>query len=759
MNLKEQEGVETVSSLSPDVFQCAFKYKNDRINQTAVDWANKTIVSKSKVKLNRTSPYDGKETENIQKNKLSNTKKVAIAAGLTVLVAASIVGCNKYLNAKDNKQEVVVVEEEPKQVVKIKKEAPMSWEQYLEEYEDSFAKEFLQNSMSFVDSSIRTKKIGDEEVMYGITPKQADMVSLYYDSSYYSNEELLSILGDYPLTGNLDPKDDINNVVNSYTRTIIANLCLVESEDDFITFTSKDEEVNELNKKYESLWLKFMKAEKKKEKKAIREEFEEAFTADFIDAADGVIDLQEHPAAHLILNTYPASLTIMGYPMSEGINKILVGTEANVDVAEVGTIPESRGLVDDACDIIDRRLENFENWRYQLIVEDSIIDRENERGLLQDPNFLVLPSNYDELTFLTYEYDSHDEHDGVMVPIRDEYLKEKYPELKDVELEDIEETIRKAVIEKIQKEQLNNTEPFDPVKNPTGGKKGDVYVVTEKVRVEVPEHALTEAQKQEAIRNAKLPEGVMTEEQVQKDIAQTQKEVDNLQAIYDAIYSYYKNGGTEASLPDGSWKSHPLYNNAKTEGTKASQAGSYTTNEGASNTITDENGNKVTVGEHQSNQNQQNVQPPVQETTKEENAPAPTPVPETPKEPTETPDVPTVEDTNQNTTGGTTTGSGSVVIETPDENAHANNPNQNGQNTNSTSSTSTTSEITYDAGMEDIIPGTITTDSEGVWTPGDEEAQADANLTAVYAAIAEFAVEEMANQPSEEMEQAIQLTK
>ena len=168
MNLKEQEGVETVSSLSPDVFQCAFKYKNDRINQTAVDWANKTIVSKSKVKLNRTSPYDGKETENIQKNKLSNTKKVAIAAGLTVLVAASIVGCNKYLNAKDNKQEVVVVEEEPKQVVKIKKEAPMSWEQYLEEYEDSFAKEFLQNSMSFVDSSIRTKKIGDEEVMYGI---------------------------------------------------------------------------------------------------------------------------------------------------------------------------------------------------------------------------------------------------------------------------------------------------------------------------------------------------------------------------------------------------------------------------------------------------------------------------------------------------------------------------------------------------------------------------------------------------------------
>ena len=61
--------------------------------------------------------------------------------------------------------------------------------------------------------------------------------------------------------------------------------------------------------------------------------------------------------------------------------------------------------------------------------------------------------------------------------------------------------------------------------------------------------------------------------------------------------------------------------------------------------------------------------------------------------------------------------------------------------------------------MEDVIPGTITTDSEGVWTPGDEEAQADANLTAVYAAIAEFAVEEMANQPSEETEQAIQLTK
>ena len=740
MALKQQEGVEAVSSLSPDVFQCAFKYKNGVINQSAVDWADKTIVAKNKLKLNRTSPYEGKKTENVKKP--STAKKIAIALGITVLAAVGLVSCEKYLNAKD--EEAVKVEAEV--VQKQKMENPSSWEEYINNYEDTFAKEFFKNSMYFVDSSIRIKTIGDEKVTYGITPKQADMVSLYYDSSYYSNEELLSILGDYPLTGNLNPKDDINNVVNSYTQTVIANLCLVESEDDFITFNSKDEEVNNLNKKYEALWLKFMKAETKKDKKAVREEFEEAFNNDFIDAKDGVIDLQEHPAAHLILNTYPASLTIMGYPIDEGISKILMGTEANVDVAEVGTIPESRGLVDDACDMINRRLENFEDWRYQLIVEDSIIDRENERSLLQDKDFIVLPSRYDELTFTTYEYDSHDEHDGVMVPVRDEAIKEKYPDLKDVNLEDIEDMIREALVEKIQKEQLNNKKPFHPTENPSGGEKGDLYEIVQEEKVEVPEANLTPAEKQEAIENVKLPEDVMTEEEVQKDIEETQKEVDNLQVVYDSIYNYYKNGGTEANLPDASWKNHPLYENAKTQGTKASQTGSYITNEGANNTITDENGNNVTVGNHNDNPNQQTVK----ETTKEESKPAPTPAPEVTPEPTEKPDVPTVENTNQNTTSGTSTGSSSVVIETTDNNTHANNPNQNGQNT--TSSVTGTSEIIYDADMEDVIPGTLTTDSEGVWTPGDED------LSAVYEAIAEFAVEEMANEPVEQ-EEAKQLTK
>jgi len=751
--LAKQEGVKKVAELPASVFECAFKYKDGKENPIAADWAKKAITD-SNINLNKTSPYNGKSAENLEEEKKSGTKKTIFAAGVIIgAVILTATGCSMLKRNKNKENSELETSIQTEITEKTKKEAPKSWEEYVNSYDDSFAKEFFKNKTEFAESTIRTKKVGDKEVTYMITPKQADMLSIYYDCGYYSNEELLSILGDYELTGNINPENDINNIVNSALSTIIANLCLVEEESDFITPTFQDEKVNELVKNYNKLWLEFMKAEKKADKKKVVEKFEEAFREDFIDAKDGVINPQEHPSAHFILNTYPAALTMMGYPLDDGLTKILVGTEANIDVKEVKTTPESRGLVDDACNVIDRRLENFEDWRYQLMIEDSIIDRENERGLLQDPNFIVLPSKYDDLTFYTYEYDSHDEHIGVMVPLRDAYIKKNHPELEDIKLSDVEDAIHQATVEKIQNQQLNNTKPFHPVENPTGGEKGDVYeeVIEERVEVPNPEQNLTVEEKQEAMEEVVLPEGVMTEEEVQKDIEETQKEVENLQNVYDDIKNHFKSGGSESNVSEG-WKQHPLYDQAKGAGTEASKAGTVIVPEN-NYTIIDENGKEVNVGEHDNNPNQQQATEEVAQP-----APAPTPAPEpVPEVVVPTPEVkPEVDSTtneNANTNTSTVTGSTTTTTEgIPEDKTHADNPNQNGQNTTSTVTSSTQYE--YTDGMEDVIPGTITTDSEGVWTPGDE-----VDLSAVYETLATFAVEEMANQPAEEMQEGYQKSK
>lgn len=573
-------------------------------------------------KLNRTSPFTG----------VKLTKKV-VKRSITALVATlalTLVACSvkKADDSEVSTKSVRPTSEMNGPLADVdldaesKLDSPTTWEEYMDpKYNENAVQKVISKKVmdELVTANIKKKVINDTEITYGLTADQAMAFYVYYNSTMLSNEELLAILGDYRFTGNIDASKDLVNLVNDSVMTTMFSWAIADKEEDMIIPVVEDEVVQEMIIKYKDLCLKYRTATTEKEKKNIKTEIEEELRKDFIADLDTTpIDLYDHPSAHVVLNTVSGVFNLNADPLEEKLNNMLVGTEAQVNVATDGgkingkavdtkeeTIIDSRGLVDTPCEVYIRRFDDFEDYRSEKKMVKDIMDQSNQQG----------ESEYDLITKDSYEYDSHDEHEGVIVPIMNDYIVRSYG-LETVDLDSMLEVLKQEVVSKIQDDKINNPGEFNPKTNPAGGKKGDTYSETQK-SVVVDENNLSDAVKKEAEKEANKEVGAVTEEEGKNQAAEIQSILSEVSSQSRSIFQHYENGGPSAGEYNANW-ANSSYNEVRNYYNSLKQAGidAYNakheeiTNEGADNTPS-----------HEDNPNQQPQTPPQEVAPPEEITP------------------------------------------------------------------------------------------------------------------------------------------
>lgn len=536
VRLKSQEN-KSLKEISPSLYQIVFKYDKEKAkngtfvpSQTYLNvkekWDKDAYLMNASLK--RTSPYNGKRT--------SRLKKAAAIAGGTVLLGGVLAGGYYLGSTRQNAPAPeAVVAETPVVNMDIQEEKvnPETWEEFLE-YEDTEHKQYFVNLMNTnLENNIKTTTANGKEYTYMISPDNMSAAYLYYNCINMSNEEILTIVGDYQLTGNADSTKDIVNQTNDFLDLVRLNMIMADSKEDMFQIDFGDEVVTELMNWCQDKIVEFKNADTVKEKQQIRDEVQEHLQNCFIDAAtDDFINMREHPSAHMVLNTVPATFATLGYPFDEEVNDMLVGVEADRDVNEVN------GIVDEVCSEIDRRIENFENYRNNLVNQKNALEMIQANGMsLQEV------SEYDRITKDTYEYDTHDEHEGVMIPIMTEYLL-KFTKVSTMEeMDTLYEEMRQDVLTEIQNNQLKGSKSSGEfsMSNPSGGQKGDT-MRGPTVREEIDPSELTQEQREQAEQAAREEVGAVTEEEGQKHVEEVQA---NAQEVYNATFNYFS-GTTEA---------------------------------------------------------------------------------------------------------------------------------------------------------------------------------------------------------------------
>lgn len=612
---------------------------NDDVNEWLTSHENTFRVDNGKI--SRKSPYARKKVKRFSKFQKFGAISVATMA---VLVTSILYGCAKKSsqNSQEELEDAITknakilesISDVEKSTIE-EKVAPMTWEEYLSpEYNDMAtqkvtAKKVMEN---LIETNIKTKTINGEEVTYGLTPNQAMAFYAYYNSTLLSNEELLAIFGDYRLTGNSDASKDIVNLSNDAVNTIQFSWVVAENESEMIIPSVEDQYVQEYITKYKNLWLEYKTSTTEKAKSAVKKRIEDALSDDFIENTNGVIDLYDHPAAHIILDTIPGLFTLVGDPLDESLNKTLVGTEAQNDVATDGgyingkavdkkeeDIIGTRGLVDVPCAVYIRRFDDFEQYRSELKTVKTVLDATEET---------TGNSEYDLITKDSFEYDTHDSHEGVIIPIMTDYVAKTYG-LENIDLDMMIENLMQETIKKIQDDKINNPGPFDPNKNPAGGKKGDTYSETQK-EVSVSGNIIPEDQKEAAEEKAAENVGAVTEEEGKKGAEEEQRIVNDVLNMKDSILQHYMSNGAGASEYNPTW-ANSEYSSVRNQYNAIKQAGINAYNEIKNNEqITTEGADNTPSHEDNPNQNQNQEQP--SQPTEAPEIPV-----ETPTEPTETP--------------------------------------------------------------------------------------------------------------------------
>lgn len=814
-DLKEQENVESLKDLPQSMFKNKFLYDTAKAKEG--EYVQKLDLEEyekqqdkeyfsSIFSLRKKSPHEGKKTSGIKKVAIT-AAVVALALGIAHKAGALDTFKSGFTNTQ-KEHNLENDENEKNNSLATKKESPKTWEEYLnyEGVQKDFAKKVMD---TLITPNIITKEINGENITYGLTPQQAMAFSLYYNSNYMSNEDMLAILGDYSLTGNSDQSKDLVNQANSALDTIRLSWAAASIKEEMIRPVVEDEKVQVLIDKYMDLIMDYKNAENTKDKKAAKKVIEESLNNDFIDAKDGVINLYDHPSAHVVLNSIPSVMSLLLDPLDEDLNKIIVGTEGNYDIVTDGgtinkqqvktnkiTIPQTGGLVDSPCAVYIARFNDFDNYYQEKTSAKVTQDMNNEflnnqvsvleqqiktleatktmfnkktvesqitilETQLESYKASITVSDYDRITAQTYEYDNHDEHQGVIIPIMTDYVNVKGF----TDLETFAEEFHELIITSIQEKQLNNTGKFSR-ENPSGGKVGDTYSETKK-NVTVSESQISETQKNEAQKEANEKAGadIVTREEGEKEAADVQSEVNKILAVKNELLNYYMEKGPSAAEYNSSWANSEheavrnQYNVIKNEGIRV-----HKEIQNNKNTVTDEG--KDNTPSHDQNPNQKDSSSTKTETNTNDNSAKETT--------TSTPDSSTSE--NKPVT----------PVETPKEEGKV--------NTNNAGSSTGSSE--YEINTDGVIEGTITTDDSNVFDPSQfgtyevttsevnllnnaapvVEVSADSttttvensiseesvqenviDLTALYEKAAEAYVEEMAANPTpeEEMENTL----
>lgn len=491
--------------------------------------------------LEKNNEYNGKETHG-----LMSLKNAIIIGGVSIGVGAlGLIGCNHF---KSQAEKTAVVQEVKSKDVK--NANPRSWKQYVDEYVESNQKQFLTSNMQEIKDELVEINVNDKVYKLTLTPEDIIALDYYYNTFEMSNEEMLSIYGSYNNDSG-DNKDLINNVHSALDKIRIS-IVKAEKIEDVIMPEFTDEVTQELFTKYAKLFVEFNNS---KSKSSIKSDFEDMFRADFIE--NGSVDLNEHPSASVILQVFPSAFNLSNSPLNKKLNVILVGQETNIGVEGVKDTVEQNGLVDDACSVIDRRLEKFDDFRNELERDHTIISKDNKDLLLDvnadlkdDKDQAYYEERYVESEYATLTKDTYD-LDDVMIPLMNDELSLDLGSI-DISFEDINDEIMKDMISELQQQQLNNTKPWNLKTNPSGGKKGDT-IKGETVRQEVTgtqisQQQVTASKEEYKQKNPDIVDGTNKEEVKQKEEQMKEDLGPICKQAYEAGQNETINGGPNAAL-------------------------------------------------------------------------------------------------------------------------------------------------------------------------------------------------------------------
>lgn len=697
--------------------------------------------------INDNSPYDGLVATGIDRSKL---KKIALgAAGIVVLTGVALAGCKLYNSRAKEEPEAIVLEKvEAKEITK---ENPKTWEEYVSDYSESMQKGLLTDEMNEITSNIVTIKVDKNEYKVALSPEEITALNYYYNTFEMTNEDMLKSYGLYNLNATKD--SDLSNIVHNGLNKVRLSLVKAETIENVISLKLADEESQKLFDKYANLIVKYNTSKNQKE---VKKEVEAELKKDFIE--NGSIDINEHPSSSIVLQLIPSVFNLKNSPLNSKINTILVGSETNIDVADVKDSVEQNGLVDDSCSVIDRRLEIFDEYR-QTIQNDHRIDARLNKELLARVNMDLTDAmdqayydeSYVESEFSILTKDTYDLK-TVMIPIMNEYLSKNYELSDSISFEEINDKLIKDMINELQQQQLNNNKPWNLKTNPSGGKVGDVLKGETIENVPVNENQLTQeqinnAKKEYLEKNPTVIDGTnkeavtKKEEEIKKDYTQlcvTAWETGQAETI---------NGGPNAAT-NSTYANHEAdvvrnaYFDGRNHGIKIYNEVNASKNQENTNHNTNEAPVDPGLGEYSGdhsnnpNQNNNNNNKEVTDTPVVEEVITPQPQEPVVQDPVvQEPTAPTIEP-NLGEYGG----------------SHDQNPNQNGNVVvdapvvEEVIIPSESSNTTYNIDTTDVIDGTITTDDTGVEDMSQfGEVQASAFTTRDLENLVALYVEELAN--------------
>jgi len=499
-NLKEQHGAKSLKEIKS--YYSLVDTTNERMvnlyREKYADYRNEEVISPdeyvSTLSLKRENPYDNQE---VKESEFSPIKKAAIAAGIVLVTSAIVAGCH-FFNKSRAKEQVVeepaieTLVEEKEEVEKID---PKTWEDYTENYVESEQKTLLTGEMDLITSNIVDIEINDKEYKLALSPEELTAFNYYYNTFNMENDELVRTYGMYNMDHE-NSEDLINNVHDALDK-VRFSLVKAEKIEDVLKLNFVDEEAQKLYDKYAEYMVEYNTASKKSKVKA---EIEESLRADFIE--NGSINLKDHPAATVVLQLIPSTFNLQLSPLDDDLNVILVGTEVNINVDGVKDSVQNNGLVDDACSVIDRRLEKADEYREQLQLRKESNESYNEMLLLTVNSSDELGQEYYDANYKVSELDTLTENTyditGTMIPLMNEYLVENYEIDASIDYEELNEELKESLIAELQAKQLNNTAKWDLKTNPSGGKVGDVLKGETVKGVKVDESQLTDEQIKDA---------------------------------------------------------------------------------------------------------------------------------------------------------------------------------------------------------------------------------------------------------------------
>ncbi|MBE6147147.1 MAG: hypothetical protein E7168_02300 [Firmicutes bacterium] len=560
----------TVSSSNPDV-QNRIAYLEKKYNEQKVE------EEKEKDTVVAATVVPGKET--------STAKKVAIGLGGVAVGAALVAGGMKladHIEAKNNdKSTSTTVDNTDQNEVDLNLEG----KDFIYYRDDKNIPDSLQKQAVLNDDDSMFKLLlktngtyetkDGQTISTGYTFRQMFYANMYFNSTYYSNEQLLSILGDYDFSGgaldeNGNLKEGLANEIEDFTIATMAMAMDNPEKLETVISLIKDEEAK--NKALEGLplfvdYINAIKNDNNKEIKAAKKAYQKWIHDSFINDvySDNLderkyesMDISSHPSLQFLLNAEASIVSYMGHPLDKNMGEILVTGEDGV-----------QSLTNTACQTLADRLSSFYEERDTLRIIDAQYDSQNATTMqmqeilnvvkkdrkFKDLNvdFDILESDYDRLTKYTCDVDQ-------IIRIVSERLQKFNLEPTDKEQELYFGELMASIVNKDLEKQ-----GVKPSNKTTTTKKATTTVITNQngTPAEKQEQAI-EQSSPEAVQNAQNAEnekeGILgsvvtpeeekiTEEKAQEEAEKVQQ--DDQQAydnIFNIAYSHYSQNGP-SSIP------------------------------------------------------------------------------------------------------------------------------------------------------------------------------------------------------------------